>query len=280
MRAVQTERSTHHQRSRASPACVGERGGAAPATAAGLTSSFWFSIHPLSCVPWLRGRYPLPRYYGRSDSDDGGSSAREGHEHRSVPPPVSLIPVRGLPAILSPAICGRTGVVPVARRFGLGILSPADRLRLSLADSPLTADRIEFTLSPGQGRRLLRTGRSPSVALHPGLPRRSYGRLPHGSSPQGSGLSPLRLRTISGARARLASGAAACYRRASSSGCVWRARVAAPEDGRTPKPDFSNRLITTNASHCLPSCPDDQRQPRRISAPAARTAAASWPSRV
>ncbi len=199
MRAVQTERSTHPHRGQVSPACVGEAGEAVPATIAGLSSLFRFITHPLSCVPWLHGRYPFPRYYGRSDSDDGGSSARGGHEHRSVPSSVSLIAVRGLLAILSPTIRGMTGVVPVARRFGLGVLSPADRLRLSLADSPIAADRIEFTLPPGQGKPLLRTGRSPSVALHPGLPRRSYGRLPHDSSSQGSGLSPLRPRTISGA---------------------------------------------------------------------------------
>ncbi len=202
MRAVQTERSTHHHRWQVSPACVGEAGAPVPATVAGLSSLLWFITHPLSCVPWLHGRYPLPRYYGRSDSDDDGSSAREGHEHRSVSPSVSLIAVHGLPAILSPTIRGMTGDCPVVRRFGLCILSPADRLRLSLADSPITADRIEFTLPPGQGKHLLRTGHSPSVALHPGLPRRSYGRFPHDSSPQGSGLSPLHPRTISGARAR------------------------------------------------------------------------------
>ena len=202
MRAVQIERSTHPHREQVSPACVGEAGGSVPATIAGLSSLFWFITHPLSCVPWLHGRYPFPRYYGRSDSDGGGSSAREEHEHRSVPPSVSLIPVHGLPSIPSPTIRGMTGGCPVVRRFGLRVLSLADRLRLSLADSSITADRIEFTLPPGQGKPLLRTGRSSSVALHPVLPRRSYGRLPHDASSQGSGLSPLQPCTLSGARAR------------------------------------------------------------------------------
>jgi hypothetical protein len=48
---------------------------------------------------------------------------------------------------------------------------------------------------------LLRTGRSRSVALHPALLRRSYGSIPHDSSPHRSGLSPLHLPAFSGALA-------------------------------------------------------------------------------
>ena len=40
---------------------------------------------------------------------------------------------------------------------------------------------------------MLRTGRSRSVALHPALLRRSYGSIPHDSSPHRSGLPPLHL---------------------------------------------------------------------------------------
>ena len=73
MREVQTVRSTQHHGSRggvASPACVVPlvRG-----TDAGLSSSFDSISLPLSCVPSLHGRYPLPRYYGRSDSRRPGS---------------------------------------------------------------------------------------------------------------------------------------------------------------------------------------------------------------
>lgn len=65
MRSVQTARSTHHQRSWASPACLAPTG---RGTGAGGSSLCWFITHPLSCVPSLHGRYPLRRYYGRSDS--------------------------------------------------------------------------------------------------------------------------------------------------------------------------------------------------------------------
>jgi len=67
MRSVHTECSTHHQRSRMSAACGGE---VTPATAAArLVSSFVIDFTPpLPCVPSLHGHYPVPRYYGRSDS--------------------------------------------------------------------------------------------------------------------------------------------------------------------------------------------------------------------
>src|SRR5207253_1443560 len=57
MRSVQTECSTHHQRSRMSAACLGWL---SPVTlAARLVSSFVTDFPPpLSYVPWLHGRYP------------------------------------------------------------------------------------------------------------------------------------------------------------------------------------------------------------------------------
>ena len=48
---------------------------------------------------------------------------------------------------------------------------------------------------------LLRTGRSLPVALHPALLRRSYGSIPHGSSPHRNGLPPFYPLALSGARA-------------------------------------------------------------------------------
>jgi len=48
---------------------------------------------------------------------------------------------------------------------------------------------------------LLRTGRSLPVALHPALLRRSYGSIPHGSSPHRNGLPPFYPLAFSGARA-------------------------------------------------------------------------------
>jgi hypothetical protein len=77
-----------------------------------------------------------------------------------------------------------------------------DRLRLLPADSPIHADRIEFTSAAPPGPPVLRTGRSRSVALHPASLRRSYGSIPHGSSPHRSGLPPLYPLALSGALAR------------------------------------------------------------------------------
>src|SRR6266849_6139785 len=82
------------------------------------------------------------------------------------------------------------------------IYSRPDRLRRSLADSPIHTDRIEFTATSHPGTPVLRTGRSRCVALHPGLLRRSYGSIPHGSSPHRGGLSPPYPLALSGARAR------------------------------------------------------------------------------
>src|SRR6266849_1351368 len=82
------------------------------------------------------------------------------------------------------------------------IYSRPDRLRRSLADSPIHTDRIEFTATSHPGTPVLRTGRSRCVALHPGLLRRSYVSIPHGSSPHRGGLSPPYPLALSGARAR------------------------------------------------------------------------------
>ena len=64
-----------------------------------------------------------------------------------IPKPISLIPVSGLPAILSPTICQMSaGHAPGALRMPEGF-ALRDRLRTSLAGSPIFADRIEFTVS-------------------------------------------------------------------------------------------------------------------------------------
>src|SRR5712664_3292191 len=114
------------------------------------------------------------------------------------PPPVSLIISLGLPAIPSPTISARPASCGCSA-IRLGGLSPCRRLRRSLEGSPRRADRVEFTVSSCQGGRLLRTGRSRSIALHLALPRRSYGSIPHGSPPRGSGLPPLQPSAFSGA---------------------------------------------------------------------------------
>ena len=119
----------------------------------------------------------------------------------ACPRRASLIIAGGLPAIPSPTIGATTGDRPAARRFSS---SPHVRLQASpLARRlarPHRPNRVHDDCPTGQP--VLRTGRSRSVALHPVLPRRSYGSIPHGSSPHRSGLPPLCLPAFSGARAR------------------------------------------------------------------------------
>jgi len=113
---------------------------------------------------------------------------------------VSLIIAGGLPSLPSPTIGATTGGCPAVRRLG-------SRLSPALQASPL-ARRLARPRRPNRvhvgrpaGRPVLRTGRSRCVALHLVLPRRSYASIPHGSSPHGSGLSPLCPLAFSGARA-------------------------------------------------------------------------------
>ena len=66
-----------------------------------------------------------------------------------APKPISLIDVFGLPAIPSPTICGVSegggGFLQAAPRMPEGF-TLRDRLRTALAGSPISTDRIEFTL--------------------------------------------------------------------------------------------------------------------------------------
>ena len=82
-------------------------------------------------------------------------------------------------------------------------ISPADRLRQSLEGSPVHTDRIRVQRDLPHRRSVLRSGRSRSLALHPALLRRSYGSIPHGSSPHRCGLPPLHPLAFSGARTRV-----------------------------------------------------------------------------
>jgi hypothetical protein len=100
-----------------------------------------------------------------------------------------------------------------------------DRLRLLPADSPIHADRIEFTSAAPPGPPVLRTGRSRSVALHPALLRRSYGSIPHGSSPHRSGLPPLYPLALSGALARATGPSRPATRRTEWGGAPGQIRV-------------------------------------------------------
>jgi len=118
----------------------------------------------------------LPRSYGRSDSCPlRRGSARVSSRrppNRLLSGQVSLIHVLGLPALPPPTTPRGPGIA-LARYAGHARPPresfPGFGLRPQPAGSPLTHGRIEFVI--------LRTGRSPPVALHPVLRRRSYHRL-------------------------------------------------------------------------------------------------------
>jgi hypothetical protein len=88
----------------------------------------------------------------------------------TIPPPTTLC----TPAVaLYPLHCSQRDRSPISRPFVFPIDSGhrqnGSRLRHYLAGSPNTPGRIGFVI--------LRTGRSPPVALHPASQRRSYSRL-------------------------------------------------------------------------------------------------------
>ena len=120
---------------------------------------------------------------------------RSLHEHRLFGEQVSLIHVSDLPIPPSPTTPQALDVdfarYPSSRRVSCLRRS---RLHHFPAGSPTLTGRIEFVI--------LRMDRSPPAAPHPALLRRSYASIPHGSSPQGNGLSPLWPSPFSGARAR------------------------------------------------------------------------------
>jgi hypothetical protein len=117
----------------------------------------------------------LPRYYGRSDSCEAGSSAPSfgQHERRFSPSQVSLIHVSDLPIPPSPttpqALDADFARYPSSRRVSH---ARGSRLHLPLADSPTLTGRIEFVI--------LRMNRSPPAAPHPASRRRSSSWLQAG----------------------------------------------------------------------------------------------------
>ena len=127
-------------------------------------------LHSLRSIP-ITG---LPRYYGCSDSCPPGSSAPLGQrEHRLCYEQVSLSHVFDLPTPPSPttpqALDADFIRYPSSRRVSH---SRGSRLHLSLAGSPTLTGRIKFVI--------LRMDRSPPVAPHPVLRRRSYSWLQAG----------------------------------------------------------------------------------------------------
>ena len=96
---------------------------------------------PPSCPPWLHGRYPLPRYYGDSDSCPAPSSTRTGlldYGSCISGHSVSNHPMRPrFPAIL--LVPGGLGL-----RFALARYRRFFGFRSLLAVSSIASGRIEF----------------------------------------------------------------------------------------------------------------------------------------
>jgi len=95
---------------------------------------------------------------------------------------------------LHPLHCSQRDRFPISRPFAFsfsaGHRQNGSRFHLSLAGSPVTPGRNGFVI--------LRTGRSPPVALHPASWRRSYSRL-QVVAQTWRGLSPLCVSTLTGA---------------------------------------------------------------------------------
>jgi hypothetical protein len=173
----------------------------------GITPTFGYGApHPgARGTLTLLNNVLLSTHYGRSDSCPPGSSACLRHELRLLHGQVSLIHALRLPPIPSPTT-GARSVSPrhvtsrriESRRLPHGTPPCGNsRLRLSLATSPLVTGRIEFLI--------VRTGRSPSVALHPVSRRRSYLGLPSYVDSKRTFTSPTECalrRTNAGARSR------------------------------------------------------------------------------
>src|SRR5437867_2388634 len=166
------------------------------------------SFH-LPALPSLHDRYSFHRYYGCSDFVLGGSSASERHELRDsqadLPDYCAWSSCHSLSNHLRSVRSWR-GISPFRSPDARGFYPPRQAShrarRLAHLHRPNRVHCVRL-----YRRTALRTGRSRSVALHPVFPRRSYGSIPHDSSPHKSGLSPLRPSTLSGARARPSSGA-------------------------------------------------------------------------
>ena len=139
----------------------------------GLVHASSWTMHPLRSRPITA----LLRYYGRCDSCPPRRVTVGSTAVNSVNGQVSLFHVLGLPTIPSPTTCGCSAsprhatcrrVEPRPHPNGTHPNGNSG-LRHSLASSPHHAGRIEFLI--------VRTGRSPPVALHPVSRRRSYVRL-------------------------------------------------------------------------------------------------------
>jgi hypothetical protein len=148
-------------------------------------------LPPSSCVPWLHGRYPLLRYYGRSDPDRPARRRQPWFpDSRPVDfrpcclqPPTVLPQPRSTPSALRALFCS-----------GFAVL---------LASSPAPPAESSSQCG-GSTATALRPGRSHPVALHPGVwPRCSYVLILALQCRPGQGLSPCCQQALSGALASI-----------------------------------------------------------------------------
>jgi len=141
----------------------------------------------------------VTRFTATTDALTPASRARELFAQRAHPALAGL-----------PDYCRLTSNHSVSNHLRVVRDSPGcDRSFLSLQASSV-ARRLAHSRRPNRvhrgclpGQPVLRTGRSLPVALHVTLLERSYGSIPHGSSPHRNGLPPFCLPAFSGARARL-----------------------------------------------------------------------------
>ena len=144
---------------------------------------FRFIAHPLSYVPSLHGRYPLHRYYGRSDFRRTVLSPRFEAEFRALPGRkfTAYLSFASNHSVSSHVMCAperypchrRLSVPDTGQRprgcsadFPQGSLGSGSRFRVSMARSPVTPHRIEFIGEGLTAPLRLRTGCSLPVALH------------------------------------------------------------------------------------------------------------------
>ena len=144
MRSVHTLASVHSHWDGTSLPCL------ALGTPGSLICSCVCFTPPLSCPPWLHGRYPLHRYYGDSDSCPAPSRTRTGLlDYLTCISGHSVSNHPGAPAFRR-CFCFRAGLATDSPWFGYRQFFG---LRSFLAVSSVALGRIEFVSQAYLARR-------------------------------------------------------------------------------------------------------------------------------